>query len=79
MKKNRRDEPIGIIIHIYMEISQRKSLGSYLSLKQAKQCHFFLFSSTKSENRREKQVLPKLGRGTNRRERWWGKRAGGCI
>jgi hypothetical protein len=42
----------GVMIDIYMEISQRNSLGSYLYLKQAK-CSFFLFSSIKSENRRE--------------------------
>jgi hypothetical protein len=31
MKKNRRDEPTGVIIHIYMEMSQ----GNSLYLKQA--------------------------------------------
>jgi hypothetical protein len=57
MKKIRGYESIGVIIHIYMEISQENSLCSYVYLKQAK-CHFFLFSSTKSENRRTEQVLP---------------------
>jgi hypothetical protein len=36
MKKNRGDEPIGVIIHRYMEITQGNSLRSYLYLKQAK-------------------------------------------
>jgi hypothetical protein len=40
MKKNRGDKPIGIIKHIYMEISQGNSLGSYLYLKQAKMYFF---------------------------------------
>jgi hypothetical protein len=59
MKKNRGDEPIGVIIHIYMEISQGNSLCSYLYLKQAKMS--FFFSSIKSENRRMEQVLPRVG------------------
>jgi hypothetical protein len=36
MKKNRGDEPIGVIVHTYMEMSQGFSLCSYLYLKQAK-------------------------------------------
>jgi hypothetical protein len=55
MKKNRGDEPIVIIIHTYMEISQGNSLCSFLYHKQAKMS--FLFSSTKSENRRTEQIL----------------------
>jgi hypothetical protein len=43
MKKN-RDEPIGVIIHIYMEISQGNSLCSYLYLQKIKMSFFFLFS-----------------------------------
>jgi hypothetical protein len=39
-----------------MEISQGNSLlATFISNKQ--KCHFFVFSSTKSENRREEQVL----------------------
>jgi hypothetical protein len=62
MKKNREDEPIEVIIHIYMEISQGNSLCSYI-YKQAKTSFFsfFLFSSTKSENKRAEQVLPRRG------------------
>jgi hypothetical protein len=51
MKKNRGDEPIGVMIHIYTEISQGNHLCSYLYLKQEKKASFFIFSSTKSENR----------------------------
>jgi hypothetical protein len=54
MKKFKGYIPIGVIIHIYMEISQGNSLGTYLYLKQAKNVFHFifsLFSSTKSENK----------------------------
>jgi hypothetical protein len=40
-KKNRGDESIHIIIHIYMEMSQGNSLCSYL--KQAKMSFFFFY------------------------------------
>jgi hypothetical protein len=55
--KKIRDESSGVIIHIYVELSQGNSL--YHKLK----CHdfhfvFSLFSPTKSENRRVEQVLP---------------------
>jgi hypothetical protein len=57
-----------------MEISQGNSLYRYLYLKQAK-CHafliFYLFSSTKLENRKEEQVLPR-GMLTPMRGEWWG-------
>jgi hypothetical protein len=58
-KKNRGDEPIGIIINICMEISQVNSLVDIL-ISNYQKCYiyFFLFSSTKSENRRVEQVLP---------------------
>jgi hypothetical protein len=36
MKKNRGDEPIIIIIHIYMDMSQGYFLCSYLYLKKGK-------------------------------------------
>jgi hypothetical protein len=39
-------------MHILMEITQGNSLCSYLYLKQAKMSFFFLFSSTKSENKK---------------------------
>jgi hypothetical protein len=43
MRKNRGDEPIGVIIHIYIEISQGNALCSYLYLKQGKMSFFFFF------------------------------------
>jgi hypothetical protein len=43
MKKNRGDEPIGVIMHTYMKISQENSLGSYFHHKQAKMSFFFFF------------------------------------
>jgi hypothetical protein len=63
MKKIRGDKSIGVITHIYIEISQGNSLCSNLNLKQTKMLIFLifsLFSSTKSENRREEQVLPSV-------------------
>jgi hypothetical protein len=56
MKKIRGDEPIGVIIHIYMEISQGNSQCSYLYHKQAKMScflfsFFFFFHLQKSENK----------------------------
>jgi hypothetical protein len=59
MKKNREDEPTGVLKHIYMQIPQGNSLCSHLYLKQAKMSFFSLFSSTKLENGRVKQVLPR--------------------
>jgi hypothetical protein len=61
VKKIRGDKPVGSIIHIYMEISQGNSLCSYLYLKKAKMS-FFLFSSTKLENKRVEHVLRWGGR-----------------
>jgi hypothetical protein len=80
MKKIRGDKPVGVIIHIYKEISQENSLCSYLYLKQTK-CHvfsfyLFIFSFTKSENKRAELVLPA---GTHRRGRCWEKGIGGRI
>jgi hypothetical protein len=54
MKTNGGDEPIGVIVHIYMEISQGNSLYSYLYLKKNVIFFlFFLFSSTKLEDRKD--------------------------
>jgi hypothetical protein len=41
MKKIRGDKPIGVIIHIYMEISQRNFLCSYL-ISNKQNFHFLL-------------------------------------
>jgi hypothetical protein len=43
MKKNRGDEPIRVITHVYIEISQGNSLCSYLYLKKAKMSFFSFF------------------------------------
>jgi hypothetical protein len=57
MKKNRGKEPTGFIVHINIEMSQGNSLHGYLYFAQAKNVISFLFSSSKSENRRTEQVL----------------------
>jgi hypothetical protein len=50
MKKIRRDKPFGIIIHLYMEISQGISLCSFLYLKQAKMsCFSFFFHKIREQ------------------------------
>jgi hypothetical protein len=51
MKKNRGDEPVGVIIHVYTEISQGNSLCSYLYLKQPKM-YFFSVLFFLLQNRR---------------------------
>jgi hypothetical protein len=67
MQKIRGGKPAGVIIHISMELSQGNSL-CYLKQK----CHVFHFilsfySSTKSENRRAEQALPRGRAGTRGR------------
>jgi hypothetical protein len=48
MKKNRRDESIGVVIHIDMEYPKKTHyVANFISNKQ--KCHFLLFSSTQSE------------------------------
>jgi hypothetical protein len=61
MKKTGRGESIEAKIHICMGTKQGNFLCSYLYLKLAK-CHvscfiYYVFSSTKSENRGAEQVL----------------------
>jgi hypothetical protein len=65
VKRAGRGESIRAIILICMEMTQKNSLCGYLYLKLAKTSFFsfyFCVSSTKWENRRTKQVLPR-GRG----------------
>jgi hypothetical protein len=50
MKKNRGDEPIWAIIHIYMEVPQRNSPRSYL--KQAKMSFFFFLHKIREQEDR---------------------------
>jgi hypothetical protein len=51
MKKIRRDKQIGVIMHIYMEISQGNSLCIYLYLKHAKMSFlsYFFYKTRKQE------------------------------
>jgi hypothetical protein len=60
VKKNRGDEPNGIMIHIYVEVPQGNSLCSYLYLKKAKIsfCSFFFH---KIREQRAEQILPRDG------------------
>jgi hypothetical protein len=68
VKSTRKDEPVRVVTYICMETTQGNSvLCSYLYFKLAK-CHasliiFYVFSSTKLENRKVKQVLPWQGIG----------------
>jgi hypothetical protein len=67
VKRSGRDEPMWVAIHKCMEATLGISLYSYLYLKLAKWyiflIIFFVFSSTKLENKRAKQVLPGSGVG----------------
>jgi hypothetical protein len=69
VKKTGRDEPVGVVIHTCMETTQGNSLCLYLKLAKhhVPLFIFYVFSSTKSENRRAEQVL------------WWGDGVGGLI
>jgi hypothetical protein len=69
MKKTSGEEPVRVIIHIYMEMSQGNSLRSYL--KQTKMSFFFSF--TKSENR------CRTGPAVAGREGWIGARGRGKV
>jgi hypothetical protein len=61
VKRTGRDEPVGVVIHVYMETTQGISLCSYLYLKLAKMpCFsfmFYAFSTTNLANKRVEQVL----------------------
>jgi hypothetical protein len=61
MKKSRGDKPIGVTIHIYMEISEGNTLYTYLYLKHIKMS-FFFFSSFFFYKIREQEV-EKVGGG----------------
>jgi hypothetical protein len=74
VKRSGRDEPVWVVIHICMETTQGIFLYSYLYLKLAK-CHvfliiFYVFSSTKLENKRADQVLLE-GKGEGERRYVW--------
>jgi hypothetical protein len=65
VKRSGRDEPMWVSISKCMEAMLGISLCSYLYLKLAKTLVFLIissvFSSTKSENKRSEQVLPRSG------------------
>jgi hypothetical protein len=66
VKRSGKEEPMWIVIYMCMETMLRISLYSYLYLKIAKMLslsYLLFFSSTKSENKRAEQVLPR-GMGT---------------
>jgi hypothetical protein len=67
VKRSGRDEPMWVATHMCMEAMLGISLYSYLYLKLAKTLSFFIisyvFTSTKSENKRTEQVLPRSGDG----------------
>jgi hypothetical protein len=74
MKRTRRGESTGAVIHICMGTKQGNCLCSYLYLKLAKH-HvspfiFFVFSSTKSENRRAELFGRVAGTGGRGRGPW---------
>jgi hypothetical protein len=75
VKRSGRDEPMWVVIHTCMEAMLGISLYSYLHIKLAKHCAFliipYVFSSTKLENKRMEQVLPRSrGRGVEEMGRW---------
>jgi hypothetical protein len=63
VKRSGRDEPMWVVIHFCMEAMLGISLYSYLYPKLAKHYVFliisYVFSSTKPENKRAEQVLPR--------------------
>jgi hypothetical protein len=66
MKKNRGDEPIWMIIHIYMEISQGNVPCSYL--KQAKMLFFsFLFYKIREQEGRAGPAWEEGGNGRRKK------------
>jgi hypothetical protein len=78
MKKIGGDETIGVIICIYMGISQGNSLCSYLYLNKAKiSCFsFYLFSFFFYKNQRtgeQNKSCPGGRAGTSGREEVWGQ------
>jgi hypothetical protein len=77
-RHSRGDEPTGVIVHIYMELSQGNSLGSYLYLKQAKMSFFFfLLYKIREQEDRTGPAWGLEGSGTNGRGWWRGKGVGG--
>jgi hypothetical protein len=70
VKRSGRDEPMWVVIQLYMEAMLGISLYSYLYIQLAKMLCLVGFSSTKLENKRAEQELPGRDRG------WEGGRRG---
>jgi hypothetical protein len=70
-EKNRGDEPIRIIIHIYMEMSQGNSCIAILNKQK---CHFFFCYKNKEQKGKAGPVWGLVPVGG---ERGWGKGTGG--
>jgi hypothetical protein len=82
MKKIISDKPVGVIIHIYMELSKENSMCSYLYLKQTKMscfsfCLFFFYFYKIREQEGRTGLVERVGVGTSERGRVWRKRVGG--
>jgi hypothetical protein len=79
--RREEDETIGVATHTCVETTQGNSLCSYLYVKLSKTLVFlfifYVFSSTKLENRKAKQILPECVWGCwvalVGGRRWWGK------
>jgi hypothetical protein len=71
VKKTGRGESIGVVTHICMETTQGICAAIFISNWQKHHVHLFhvlcFFSSSKSETRREEQILPMVGGGTGGR------------
>jgi hypothetical protein len=81
VKRNRRGESTGAVVHTCIGTTHGNSLCNYLYLKLVK-CHassfiFYTFSSTESDNKRAEQVLGKEGCWHQWEEEVAGKRVGG--
>jgi hypothetical protein len=65
VKRSGRDEPMWVVIYMYMVVMLGISLYNYLYLKLAKHYVFliisYVFSSTKLKIKRTEQVLPGKG------------------
>jgi hypothetical protein len=82
VKRTGRDEPVGVVVLVFLETIQGHSLSSYLYLKQAKTSYisFYLFCFFLLQNRRRaEQVLWSRGKesGTSGRREVVGKVIGG--
>jgi hypothetical protein len=73
MKKHSGDEPLGVVVNLYMGMSQRSSLHRYLYLKQAKMSFFSVFPYKIREQEGGRGPVERGGLVKVGWERWWGK------